>query len=335
MSSANLLRLNNISKHFHVGSAVIHAVEGVTLDVRARVTTAVVGESGSGKTTLGNMILGIESPSSGTIEYEGAPLPGRRTKDLRRKISVVQQNPYSTLNPRLSVGHAVSLPLLVHNIGSRRDRWKVVRSLLERVGLHPELANRSPLALSGGQRQRVAIARALATQPDLIVLDEPTSSLDVSVQAHILKLLSELQKDLGLTYVFITHDLAVVRAMAKHVVVMYRGRVVEYGTVESVFSAPRHRYTNLLLASIPTVSEDDDRYKPDWPWDHVAQVDAMEATGCAFRARCPFAIERCGNTQPHLTSDGDHWHACFNPAQSHSSASLATSGGGIQHAHRN
>jgi peptide/nickel transport system ATP-binding protein/oligopeptide transport system ATP-binding protein len=307
-----LLQIEGLSKKYRVGSTAIPAVDGLSLEVEAGQTLAIVGESGSGKTTLANLILGTETPSAGTIKLAGETLPSDRSRTQRRRIGLVQQNPYSALNPRKSIFDAVALPLSVQHIGDRRSHRSQVQALLSSVGLSDALMDRRPLALSGGQRQRVAIARALATNPELLVLDEPTSSLDVSVQAHILRLLAELQTRLGLTYVFITHDLAVVRVLASHVAVMYRGRVVEHGTVEAVFRAPRHRYTALLLASIPTVSSDDDHLKPEWPWNTAPKSLDVATQGCAFRPRCPFAIAACAQQRPEMTG-ALHRHACLAP----------------------
>jgi peptide/nickel transport system ATP-binding protein/oligopeptide transport system ATP-binding protein len=311
-----LLGIRRVSKLFHVAGAMVQAVDRVSLDLARGRTLAIVGESGSGKSTLAHMILGIEAPSAGELFMDGKSLPVHRDRALRRRIGFVQQNPYSALNPRKSVRQAIELPLIVHGLATGRERRRKVDELLERVGLQRGFAERRPAALSGGQRQRVVIARALATSPDLLVLDEPTSSLDVSVQARILALLRGLQRDLGLTYLFITHDLGVVRVMADEVAVMYRGRVVERAPVTFLFSAPRHRYTNLLLASIPTASEEDDAVKPEWSWDVAAQDAPAADSGCAFRLRCPFAVARCAAEAPELVADGPgHWHACFVPAR--------------------
>lgn len=314
MKKVPVLRVDGLSKTFRIRSSVVRAADTVSLEIAKGETLAVVGESGSGKTTLANMILGIERPDDGAIYLDGTPVPPHRDRAFKRRVGLVQQNPYSALNPRKPIRQIVGLPLAIHGIAERRARRSAVLRLLEQVGIPAALAERRPLALSGGQRQRVAIARALSTGPELLVLDEPTASLDVSVQAHILELLKDLQQRLELTYLFITHDLSVVRVLATHVAVMYRGRVVETGPVEAIFTAPRHRYTNLLLASIPTVSAEDDRCKPDWPWDHVTESAAQDdGTGCAFRARCPFAIGRCATERPELNAER-HGFACFNPA---------------------
>jgi peptide/nickel transport system ATP-binding protein len=220
-----------------------------------------VGESGSGKSTLANLILGIHQPSTGTLLLDGEPLPAVRTLLHRRRIQLVQQNPLSSLNPRRLIGASVRLPLDVHRIGDRSGRTARVAALLREVGLEPEMARRTPASLSGGQRQRVAIARALAANPDLLVLDEPTSALDVLVQARVLGLLDRLRRAHGLTYVFITHDLAVVRAIADRVSVFSAGKLVESGDVETIFAAPREAYTRSLIAAVPVVTDDEARLR--------------------------------------------------------------------------
>jgi peptide/nickel transport system ATP-binding protein/oligopeptide transport system ATP-binding protein len=309
------LHLDAVSKRFQIAGTELLAVDRVTLDVARATTLAVVGESGSGKSTLAHMILGIERLGGGRLLLDGQDLTAQRDRRMRGRFGFVQQNPYSALNPRRTVRQAIELPLLVHGLGNRKQRRRRVDELLERVGLPAGFAERRPTALSGGQRQRVVIARALATSPELLILDEPTSSLDVSVQARILALLRELQREFGLTYLFITHDLGVVRVMADEVAVMYHGRVVERGKVDALFAAPRHRYTCLLLASIPTSSAEDDAVKPAWSWDTAPQDTRPADTGCAFRLRCPFAVARCTAEVPELMSDGPaHQHACFAPA---------------------
>ncbi|MCC7428887.1 MAG: ABC transporter ATP-binding protein [Alphaproteobacteria bacterium] len=316
MTGPALLRVCNVTKRFKLAHAELLAVDDVSLEVQKFDTLAIVGESGSGKSTLANLIVGSEGASSGAIWLGDTELGARRDKATRRRIALVQQNPYSALNPRKSIRAAIELPMIVHGLGDRSARRRKVDELLRRVHLSPALAARRPLGLSGGERQRVAIARALATDPELLVLDEPTSSLDVSVQAHILALLLELQQELGLTYLFITHDLGVVRVLARRVAVMYQGRVVEEGPVEAIFSAPRHRYTNLLLASIPTVSDEDDGVKLDWPFEQAIAPPPEGAQGCAFRPRCPFAIAACDTTRPALLGeDALHRHACLAPSR--------------------
>jgi peptide/nickel transport system ATP-binding protein len=252
-----LLEIRGLGKTFDPDGRQVVALADVDLDIAHGECHAVVGESGSGKSTLANLILGIYQPTAGAMRLDGAPLPPRRAIEHRRRIQLVQQNPLSSLNPRRKVGASIRLPLDVHHIGDRAQRRLRVEELLVEVGLEPEMARRSPASLSGGQRQRVAIARALAARPELIVLDEPTSALDVLVQARVLALLDRLRREHGLTYVFITHDLAVVRALADRISVFAQGRKVESGTVAEIFDNPQQTFTRELLAAAPVVTEEE------------------------------------------------------------------------------
>jgi ABC-type glutathione transport system ATPase component len=256
-----LLCLANVSKTFTQGRHEVRAVDDVSFDVMAGECLAIVGESGSGKSTLANMILGIYPPTSGTIAFRGETLPAKRALAHRRAIQLVQQNPLSSLNPKRTIGASLRLPLDVHDLGPRAARAARVGELLEEVGLPADYARRTPEALSGGQRQRVAIARALACQSDLVVLDEPTSALDVLVQARVLKLLNTLRTSRALTYVFITHDLSVVRNVADRVAVFERGRLVELNPTETIFSEPHHPYTRRLIGAVPVVTADEVRLR--------------------------------------------------------------------------
>ena len=315
MSAEPVLSVRGLSKHYRVKGTRIDALDGIDLDVRRGETMAIVGESGSGKTTLGNLILGLERASAGEILFEGTPLQMKRSSALRRRIQVVQQNPFSTLNPKRTVRATIELPLRAYKMVPR-DRYRArVSELLDIVGMSAAHMNRHPAALSGGQRQRVALARALASEPEIIVLDEPTSALDVSVQARVLTLLAELQQTFDLTYVFITHDLSVVRNIARRVSVMYRGRVVESGPTESVFAAPRHRYTTMLLSSIPVVSDAELAVKPNWTWDPGAiEGQGLHSDGCPFAPRCPYAVDACRSEMPALETLADaHRAACHRP----------------------
>jgi len=255
--SVPLLALDSVSKTFRVGEREVRAVQDVSFDVHEGECLAIVGESGSGKSTIANMILGIYPPSAGTISYRGEVLPVRRSLAHRRAIQLVQQNPLSSLNSKRTIGASLRLALDVHHLGEKARRWERVGELLEEVGLPAEYRSRSPAALSGGQRQRVAIARALACESQVVVLDEPTSALDVLVQARILKLLNELKERRGLTYVFITHDLSVVRNIADRVAVFEKGRMVELGTVEDVFTNPQNAYTRRLISAVPVISREE------------------------------------------------------------------------------
>jgi len=251
----SLLNIDNLSKTFKTAKDPVHAVRNVSFAVDRGECLAVVGESGSGKTTLANMILGILSASEGSIRFNGDILPARREKAHRRAIQLVQQNPLSALNPKRSIGASVRLGLDTYGIGERTSRWTRVEAALEEVGLPGEMRRRAPSGLSGGQRQRIGIARALACDPELLVLDEPTSALDVLVQARVLRLLNDLRSQKQLTYIFITHDLAVVRNVADRVAVFKSGQLVELGVTSQIFTAPAHPYTRSLIGAVPVVDQ--------------------------------------------------------------------------------
>jgi ABC-type glutathione transport system ATPase component len=252
-----ILSLRHVSKIFRTGGREVKAVDDVSFDIAAGECLAVVGESGSGKSTIANMILGVYPQTLGEIAYKGAALPERRDLSHRRAIQLVQQNPLSSLNPKRTIGASLRLALDVHGIGERAARSARAGQLLEEVGLPADYRLRSPASLSGGQRQRVAIARALACQSDIVVLDEPTSALDVLVQARVLKLLNDLRAARGLTYIFITHDLSVVRNIADRVAVFEKGRLVELGDTTTIFTDPQHDYTRRLIGAVPVVSADE------------------------------------------------------------------------------
>jgi oligopeptide/dipeptide ABC transporter ATP-binding protein len=284
--------------------ARLRAVDDVTFDVRAGETLAIVGESGSGKTTLARCILRALQPDSGEIMFRTgtgpdldlARLKKQQVRPIRSQLQMVFQDPYSSLDPRMTVGDIIAEPLLVNGVGSREDRRGRVRELLEMVGLPQEYMQRYPHAFSGGQRQRIGIARALALHPRLIVADEPVSALDVSVQAQILNLLADLQEQLGLTYVVVSHDLGVVKHVSDRIAVMYAGNLVELGRRDEVMEEPKHPYTSMLLAAIP---------KPD-PWATTTFVPPKgkrpnlvdPPKGCYFQTRCPHAVERCAVERP-------------------------------------
>lgn len=252
-----ILTAENVSKVFRVGGNEVHALGGISFDVRQGECLAVVGESGSGKSTIANIILGIHAATAGRLLFKGNELPAKRSLADRRAIQLVQQNPLSSLNPRRTIGASLRLALDVHGIGERAGRAARVGELLEEVGLPAAFRDRFPSALSGGQRQRVAIARALACQSELVVLDEPTSALDVLVQAHVLRLLEDMRRRHGLTYVFITHDLSVVRNVADRVAVFERGKLVELAETGLIFSKPSHPYTRRLIGAVPVISRDE------------------------------------------------------------------------------
>jgi oligopeptide transport system ATP-binding protein len=257
-----LLEVEDLTKHFPVRSGLlvehtvghVKAVDGVSFDIREGETLGLVGESGSGKSTTGYCILQLMKPTSGSVRFMGQELTELGREDIRRmrrEMQIVFQDPYSSLDPRMTVGDIVAEPIQVHGVGSRRTRRETVRQLLDVVGFNPNYTNRYPHEFSGGQRQRIGIARALALNPKLIVCDEPVSALDVSIQAQILNLLKDLQRDFGLTYLFIAHDLAVVRTMSDRIAVMTRGKLVEIGPAEEVYTNPQDAYTKALLAAVP------------------------------------------------------------------------------------
>jgi ABC-type glutathione transport system ATPase component len=252
-----LVSVSHVSKTFDVNGRTVQALDDVSFDVQTGECLAIVGESGSGKSTIANILLGIYGATSGALTFKGETLPTTRTKAHRRAIQLVQQNPLSSLNPRRSIGASLRLALDVHDIGDRAERTRRTEELLEEVGLPAAFRTRSPSSLSGGQRQRVAIARALACQSELVVLDEPTSALDVLVQARVLRLLKALKDSRGLTYVFITHDLSVVRNIADRVAVFEKGRLVELAETETIFARPAHDYTRRLIAAVPVVSREE------------------------------------------------------------------------------
>jgi oligopeptide transport system ATP-binding protein len=257
-----LLTVRNLKKYFPIRSGVlvdrtvdyVRAVDDVSFDVHPSETLGLVGESGSGKSTTGYCVLQLLKPTDGSVRFDGDELTTMSKKDLRavrREIQIVFQDPYASLNPRMTVGDIVAEPLVVHSVGNRRSRRRSAEQLLEVVGFNPDFINRYPHEFSGGQRQRIGIARALALNPRLIVCDEPVSALDVSIQAQILNLLKDLQKEFGLAYLFIAHDLAVVRSMSDRIAVMNKGKIVEYGQAEEVYNHPKDEYSQALLAAVP------------------------------------------------------------------------------------
>ncbi|MFB6081801.1 MAG: ABC transporter ATP-binding protein [Halanaeroarchaeum sp.] len=299
-------------------SRVVRAVDGVSFDIDPGETLALVGESGCGKSTTGETLLSLRDPTDGSVTFDGEPVFGREDlADFRQRTGIVFQDPFSSLDPRMTVGQIVREPLDINGVGTPEERRERVRSLLERVGLAEEHVDRYPHEFSGGQQQRVGIARALALEPDFVVLDEPVSALDVSVQAQILELLDELQADLGLTYLFIAHDLAVVRYVADRVAVMYLGEIVERGPVEAIFEDPAHPYTRALLDSVPKpgVAAADREIKA-LPGDVPSPSDPP--AGCRFHTRCPHAREVCRERAPaDYDAGAGQKTACFRAVEDH------------------
>ena len=317
--TGELLRVEGLTKYFEVragalstGKKELKAVDGVNLDVQRGECLGLVGESGCGKTTLGRLILHLEEPTAGRIVFDGQDvlrLDRKGLKDFRRRVQIIFQDPYSSLNPRLTVGSIIGEPLTIHNIGNRSDRGQRVDQLMAEVGLRPEHAQRYPHEFSGGQRQRVGIARALALGPDLIVADEPVSALDVSIQAQVVNLLRELQQRHNLTYVFIAHDLSLVRHVSDRLAVMYLGRIVETAPKEIFGRAHHHPYTLALVASIPAPDPRVRSEAPPLTGDVPSPIDPPP--GCAFHPRCPEKAGICQHERPELREiNTNHFVAC-------------------------
>jgi len=281
----------------------LHAVNGVSLTVDKGSVLGLVGESGCGKSTLAKMLLGLETPTSGEIRVLGEPVQTFDRKAMARRVQPIFQDPYSSLNPRKTIASIISLPLRVHGIGDRAEVARRVAEIMELVGLPQRLAETYPNQLSGGQRQRVAVARALIMRPEVVICDEPTSALDVSVQAQILNLLQDLRAELGLTYVVISHNLAVVEHIATEVAVMYLGRIVERAETRALFHAPRHPYTKALLASVLT--PEPDLGVPDTHLGIAFPNPVAPPPGCTFHPRCAQAMEICSRQAPQPVRDGD------------------------------
>lgn len=312
---SELLNVRNLVKHFPIESSddVVKAVDGVSFGIKAGETLGLVGESGCGKSTVGRCLLRLHEPTSGEVLFEGenlVGLPNREMQMLRREMQIIFQDPYASLNPRLSILSIISEPLKIHGIGSKNERRERVADLLSKVGLDPNYMRRYPHEFSGGQRQRIGIARALALNPKLIVCDEPVSALDVSVQAQVVNLLQDLQSELGLTYLFISHGLAVVEHISNRVAVMYLGKIVEIAEGRELYDNPLHPYTKALLSAIPVPDPTKKRERIILKGDVPTPINPP--SGCRFRTRCPLAIEDCAKIVPELREiQPNHFAACI------------------------
>ena len=317
-----LLSVRGLKMHFPLRRAgffrapgVVHAVDGISFDIYRGETMGLVGESGCGKSTTGRAILQLHRPTAGSVVFEGRELTELSEKGLqplRLKMQIIFQDPYASLDPRTIVGHIVSEGLDIHRLAKGKEREERVQELMREVGLNPYFINRYPHEFSGGQRQRIGIARALAVEPEFIVCDEPISALDVSIQAQVINLLRDLQENLGLTYLFIAHDLSVVRHISDRVTVMYLGRFVELAPSEELYTSPLHPYTRALLSAVPVANPKLERQRQHILLEGEVPSAVNPPAGCRFHTRCPIADADCRESQPEFRDvGGGHWVACF------------------------
>lgn len=300
-----LLEAKGLGKHYELRrlfqpTATVKAVDGVSFTVRRGKTLAIVGESGCGKSTLARLLMQIETPSFGELKLGGDDATTIGSKQYRQRVQMIFQDPYSSLNPRKKARTIIAEPLVVNSDLSKDEREQRVREVLTKVGLRPDAGDRYPHMFSGGQRQRIGIARALMLRPELLICDEPVSALDISIQAQVLNLLMDLQDEFGLSYVFISHDLGVVRHIADDVLVMYLGKVMEHGPREEIFSNPKHPYTQMLLSSTPDIAEGLKGGKTETKPSGELPSPLNPPPGCPFQKRCPHAMEICSQTMPEL-----------------------------------
>jgi oligopeptide transport system ATP-binding protein len=322
MSENNiLLRVENLTKHFPIRRGVfqrqvgaVQAVDNISFDVREGETFGLVGESGCGKSTTGRTILRLYRPTSGKVFFRDrnlASLKGKELRQERKHMQMIFQDPYASLNPRMAIGNIITEPLVIYGIGDRKERAERMKDLMNLVGLNPYFANRYPHEFSGGQRQRIGIARALAVSPEFIVCDEPISALDVSIQAQVVNLLEKLQVKLGLTYLFIAHDLSMVRHISDRTAVMYLGKVVELAVRDELYGTPLHPYTQALLSAVPYPDPGKERQRERTILTGDVPSPANPPTGCRFHTRCPIAVDVCKEDEPEWREKApDHWVAC-------------------------
>jgi peptide/nickel transport system ATP-binding protein/oligopeptide transport system ATP-binding protein len=336
----SLLEVEDLVKHFPLTRGVVfqrqiaavRAVDGISFAVAPGETLGIVGETGCGKSTAARLILRLLDPTSGSIRYRGgeiADAKGERLKRLRREMQMVFQDPYASLNPRKTVGSIIAEPLVIHGLmDGREQRKREVQTIMEQVGLSPEHYNRYPHEFSGGQRQRIGVARALALRPRLIVADEPVSALDVSIQSQILNLLRDLQRDFGLTLIFISHDLSVIRHMCDRIAVMYLGKVVELAETDELFSHPRHPYTGALLSAVPVADPDASAIRRTRPPPGDVPSATNPPPACRFHTRCPKCEQVCTEVEPKLEPhDGAGLAACHFPLTETEAAELSPTAG--------
>ena len=324
-----LVKVDNLKKHFPIMRGVfrrqvgaVQAVDGVTFDIYEGETLGLVGESGCGKSTTGRVVLQLLDPTAGSVLFKGRDLTALSKGDLRRQrrdMQMIFQDPYASLNPRMTVGNIIGEPLKIQKLGNADERKQRVQELLQVVGLNPYFVNRYPHEFSGGQRQRIGVARALATNPEFIVADEPISALDVSVQAQVVNLLGDLRDELGLTYLFIAHDLSMVRHISDRVAVMYLGRIVELGETDEVYNHPLHPYTQALLSAIPLPDPDKEAERQRIILEGDVPSPANPPSGCRFHPRCGYATDICKEEDPENRNMGGeesaHWVACHHADQ--------------------
>lgn len=318
MHNEVLLELKNVRTHFPIKNSLgiekasVKAVDGVTLNVKKGETYGLVGESGCGKSTLGRTIIKLVDSNEGEIIYNGnnlLELSDKEFKSYRNKIQMIFQDPYSSLNPRKRIGESLEEPLIINKIGTKKERTNTVFEMLEKVGLNHAAYFKYPHEFSGGQRQRIGIARALVLQPDIIICDEPVSALDVSIQSQVINLMKDIQEEFGVTYIFIAHDLSVVKYISDRVGVMYLGKIVEEADVETLYNSPKHPYTKMLLSVIPEVDTEVGLPSLEIKGEIPSPINPPQ--GCNFRTRCPFVMDKCKTIDPETYKDGNSKVACY------------------------